>query len=144
LSLAIRRAEPRDAATIVELIGELAAAIGETSPLDEQYLSRYLAFPGSHVLVAEQDREGVGMVAFSVRPNLYHAADSTLIEELDVHAPARGLRVGRALVRAVLQFAEELGCAEVSVPTALENQGALRLYRKEGLTEESVLLEKHM
>jgi hypothetical protein len=84
------------------------------------------------------------MVALPTRPNLYHAAASTLIEELAVRASARGRRAGNALIRAVLEHAEEFGCAEVSLSTSPSNHRALRVYRSHGLTEEYVLLEKHL
>lgn len=144
VSIAIREARPGDEAAIVELIAELAESAGESSPVTQEYVTRYLRSPGNHVLLAEEQGQVVGLLSYSVRPNLYHAADSGLIEELVVRDPYRGRGVGSALLTALLARLTALGCAEVSVTTMPDNERAQQFYRSHGMVDEAVFLEKHL
>jgi GNAT superfamily N-acetyltransferase len=143
MDVSIVAATAADADVIVELIRELAAHSGGTAQTDAAYVRRYLAYPGRTVLLAEVDGERVGVLAYSLNPNLYHAADGCLVEDLFVRPRFRGRGVGRALVARVMAEAARQGWAEVSVSTDRDNHAALGLYRGLGLAEEYVLLEKH-
>ena len=140
----IRQAGPGDEATITALIQELAATYGESSPLTEDYAGDYLATPGNHALLAERGGRAAGLLSYTVRPNLYHAGPTALIEELVVAGSERGHGVGGALLQHLLAHLEAGGCVEVSVSTLAENEGAQRFYRAHGLVDEAVLLEKHL
>jgi ribosomal protein S18 acetylase RimI-like enzyme len=63
---------------------------------------------------------------------------------LVVRGPARNQGIGSALMSEFLKRMAALGCAEVSVATLIENVGAQRFYRSHGLTDDAVLLEKHL
>jgi ribosomal protein S18 acetylase RimI-like enzyme len=139
MSINIRDAGPEDAAAIVRLIAEL----GGQSPVTKEYVESYLSFPGSGVLLAEEGDQTIGLLSYSVRPNLYHAGDSCLIEELIVHEPARGRGVGSALMSELFRRLISTGCAEVSVSTMPGNQRAIKFYKYHGLIDEAILLEKH-
>lgn len=140
----IREARPGDEATITALIRELAAGEGETSPLTEVYARGYLAASGCHVLLAERGGRIAGLLSYSVRPNLYHAGPTALIEELVVAAEERGGGVGGALLEHLLAHLEATDCTEVAVSTMPDNEDAQRFYRAHGLVDEAVLLEKHL
>jgi ribosomal protein S18 acetylase RimI-like enzyme len=144
MDIRVREAGPGDEPAIVDLIQELAAASGEVSPITEDYVREYLATPASHVLLARQARRIAGLLSYSVRPNLYHAGPSALIEEMVVARSQRGQGVGSALLRHLLVHLEATGCTEVSVSTLPDNEGAQRLYRAHGLVDEAVFLEKHL
>jgi ribosomal protein S18 acetylase RimI-like enzyme len=144
MHLNVRDAHPGDEPHIVRLIRELAGTDDEASPITPEYARGYLAFPGSHVLLAEDEDRVIGLLSYSVRPGLYHAGASALIEELVVHAPERGRGVGSALMTELLRRVAALGCAEVSVATMPDNAGAQRLYRAHGLKDEALFLEKHL
>jgi ribosomal protein S18 acetylase RimI-like enzyme len=145
----IREAEKRDAAMIVRLIEELAVSGGEHSPLTEAYVAKYLTSPVSTILLAEipgqigQIGQIVGLLSYSVRPDLYHAGDSCLVEELIVSEAFRGQGIGSALLTALITRLEAAGCAEVSVATMPDNAQAIRFYQKHGLTDAALFLEKH-
>jgi ribonuclease D len=141
--LLIRAASGRDADAIVALIQELAATIHEKSPLGASGVHEYLRSPSCFVLLAELGGRVAGLASYSVRPNLYHARDCCLIEELVVSARARRTGIGRALLEAAIGDAEKRGCAEISVTTSAGNRGARALYRSVGLTDEALLLERH-
>jgi ribosomal protein S18 acetylase RimI-like enzyme len=139
----IRDASPEDAAAVVRLIRELAAADGETTPITEAYAMGFLDAPGSGVLLAEIGDEAVGLISYSVRPNLYHAGYSASIDELVVSSGYRDRGVGGVLIDHLLHHLEALSCVEVSVTTMPGNQGAQRFYRAHGLVDEALFLEKH-
>ena len=141
--ITIREAAAEDTHSVTALITQLAAACGETTPVTDVYVRDYLATPGNKVLLAESRGQVVGLLSYSVRRDLYHAAGSCLIDELVVRDDARGRGVGSALVRELLARMEAIGCAEVSVTVLPCNAGAIRFYRAHGLTDEAVFLEKH-
>ena len=142
-ALLIRPAIASDAAQVALLIRAMAVEAGESSPLGPTFARQYLATSGSGVLLAERVGRAVGLLSFSLRPDLYHAAPVCLAEALFVEAGEREHGVGSALVGALLRLAEERGCAEVSA--GVVNDAALRrFYARHGLVEESVLLERHL
>lgn len=142
--LQIREAGPGDETAITALVRELAAGEGETSPLTEGYARGYLAVPGCHVLLADRGGRIAGLLSYSVRPNLYHAGPTALIEELVVGAEERGSGVGGALLEHLLAHLAATDCTEVAVSTMPDNEGAQRFYHAHGLVDEAVLLEKHL
>jgi ribosomal protein S18 acetylase RimI-like enzyme len=141
--LCVLPATPRDAAEVAALVRELARSTNETSPVDERSVRTFLRRPGCGALLARRSGATLGMVSYTVRPNLYHAADCCLIEELIVSGNARRQGVGRALLEAVTRMARERRCAEISVSTGTDNREALAIYRSAGYTDEAVLLERH-
>jgi ribosomal protein S18 acetylase RimI-like enzyme len=144
VSVAIREARPEDAAIIVEMIRELARGEGDETAVTEAHAAAYLGVPGNGILLAERDGSTLGLISYSIRPNLYHAADSCLIEELIVRRQARGAGVGRRLVEELMRRCIDMGCAEISVSTMPDNERAIRFYRKMGFTDEALFLEKHL
>ncbi len=142
--ISIRSATPEDAPAVLRLIQEMAAGSGGTSPLTIRFVEDYLVSPVSQILLAESGSRVVGLLSYSIRPDLYHAAGSCYIEELVVERSSRGQGVGGALLEAVLQRAAEFGCAEVSLSVMPDNEPAIRLYRQHGLVEEALFLEKHL
>ncbi len=139
----IRAAGPADAAEVVRLVKELAENQNETCPLRDEIVQAYLKFPGCGILLACTGRQVLGMLSYNIRPNLYHAADSCLIEELIVKTGVRAQGIGGMLVSAIMKMAEERGCAEISVSTMPDNQGAIRFYHRHGFGDEAVYLERH-
>ena len=139
----IKLAQTEDAPAIIRLVLEMAAMDGDSSPIDEEYAAYYLSCPHSHALLAEEEGQAVGLLGYTLRPNLYHASDACLIELLIVQEDARGRGVGGALVEELFQRLAALGCAEVSVSVMPDNERAIRFYKSHGLTEEVILLEQH-
>jgi len=143
MGLQIRPAQRADAPRLAALIGQLAASIGESSPLTEEYVQRYLDWPGCDILVAEEGDQVVGLLSYSLHPNLYHAGQVGLIEEFVVDAAVRHRGVGSALMDRLLQQLVAQGCVEVSVSTLLSNLKAISFYRAHGFQDEALLLERH-
>jgi PhnO protein len=143
MKITIRTAVESDSASISRLITELAENSGEASPITAQYAARYLAYPGSHVLLAEIQQQVVGLLSYSIRPNLYHAGDSCLIEEFIVQQSARAQGIGGQLLEALFRQLASLNCVEVSVTTMPDNQQAISFYKSHGMVDEALFLEKH-
>lgn len=144
MTLRLHDATEADVTAIVRLIAELAEGYDISNPLTEEYARECLAFPGSHVLLAEAGGQAVGLLSYSVRPDLFHAAPSCQIDELVVQQAERGKGVGSALLAEVLRRAAALGCVEVSVTVMPDNEDAQRLYRAHGLVDEALYLETHL
>jgi ribosomal protein S18 acetylase RimI-like enzyme len=144
MPVTIRHAGPGDEPAVVELVQELSVAFDYPSPVDEHYVRHYLASAVSDVLLAVDEGAPVGLLSYAIVPGLFHAADSGLIESLVVAEGRRGEGIGRQLLERALRLLEEAGCAEVSVSTDADNEAAQKVYFDAGLTEASVLLEKHI
>lgn len=144
MTVTIRDATAADAAAIVDLIAELADAEDWPLELTAAYVPAYLTFPGARVLLAEHDDEAVGLLAYCVRPGLFHAGDVGYIDELVVAPSARRTGVATRLLQTAMGRMAEHGCKEISLSTGLDNAEAQRLYRSLGLTDESLLLERHL
>jgi ribosomal protein S18 acetylase RimI-like enzyme len=112
--------------------------------IDEHYVRHFLASPVSDILLAVDDEAAVGLLSYAMMPGLFHAADSGLIESLVIAEGRRGEGIGRLLLQTAVRLLEEAGCAEISVSAAAANEAAQKLYFEVGLTEASVLLEKHV
>ena len=84
------------------------------------------------------------MLSCWIHSNLYHAGLVCQIEELVVLEGERGQGTGSRLIEAAVRLAERRGCAEISVSTGADNAAARRLYTDAGLTETSVLHERHV
>jgi ribosomal protein S18 acetylase RimI-like enzyme len=139
----IREATCDDADKIVRLIQELATNVDEPSLITTCYVCHSIKTPGFGVLLAEESGQVVGLLSYSIRPSLFHSANSGLIEDLVVDKAFRGKSIGSALLEEFMSQMEAMGCAEVSVTTMPDNTGAQRFYRTHGLVDEAVYLEKH-
>ena len=87
--------------------------------------------------------EVLGLVSFSFRPSLYHAADTCLVDELVVQPHARSKGIGALLLDEAIRLAGDHGCAEISLSVMASNAEALRFYRRHGFEDEALLLEHH-
>ena len=143
MPVTVREAGPGDEAAIVRLGREMAEGELWGSPVDEHYVRHFLASSAAGVLLARDGGEAVGLLSYCMTPGLFHAADSGLIELLVVTGARRGEGIGRRLVDTALRLFEEAGCAEASVSTGEANDPAQHVYREAGLTETSLLLERH-
>ena len=144
MAVTIRPAGPGDEPAVVELVQELAVTFDQPTTVDEHYVRHFLASPVSDVLLALDDDAVVGLLSYAMIPGLFHAADSGLIESLVIAEGRRGEGIGRRLLQTAVRLLEETGCAEISVSAAAANEAAQKLYFDLGLTEASVLLEKHI
>ena len=141
--LIIRDADQRDDARVAELIAELAVGEDVTSGVSSELVSAYRDHPDSGIVVAEIGGQVVGALTYFVRPGLFHGGPWGYIDELIVTGAAQGQGVGDALVAEVMRRFEVAGCKEAAVATVFGNDRAAALYRKHGLVDEALQLERH-
>lgn len=93
------------------------------------------------VLVAELDRQVVGFV--TVSQHRHWAGDTdAYIGELVVAPDYEGRGIGKALVRAALDWARSQGYQRVAVATGAANTAARALYASLGFDDEDVTLSR--
>ena len=142
-AVTVRDARPDEAAAVAELIHELARIESVDSDVTARHVRAYQERDDSGIIVAELDGRVAGALTFFVRPGLFHGGHWGCLDELIVTATARGRGVGDALVTEALRRFVAAGCREATVSTASDNDRAVALYRKHGLVDESLQLEKH-
>lgn len=143
MELEIRSATASDIPEVERLVRELALLEGLMLQFPPGFAAGYLSHPETEVLLARENGQVVGLLSCWTHPNLFHAGLVCLIEELIVVGDARNRGVGAGLLEAAVRFAQQRGCAEISVSTLPSNQGALKFYRRHGFTDEALLLERH-
>jgi ribosomal protein S18 acetylase RimI-like enzyme len=140
----IRQASDADAPAIVRLVQELAESGGEHSPINAVYAVYFLHQSNCFVLLAEAEGQTIGLLSYQMKPDLYHASETCYIAELIVSNGFRDRGVGSALMENLIERMISQDCVEISVSTMPNNQGAIRFYKKHGLVDEAVLLERHL
>ena len=141
--VAIREAGPGDEAAVVRLVVEMGRDFAHGTPVDEAFVRRYLDRAGAHILLAVGPEGPVGLLSYSVTLDLYHAAPAGEIEDVAVTPAAQGSGIGEALVREAMRRLVAEGCVEIGVITSRDNRRAQRVYRRAGLTDELVCLQRH-
>lgn len=128
--ITIRRLEAGDIGPLEGMITDLAAHHGDMAMADEVTLKRDCLGndPWLHVWVAERSGEMVGYMACQRRVQLQSGKRGCDLHHLFVAPAARGEGIGRALVRAARQWAEDETCAVVMVGTDPENIRAQAFY----------------
>ena len=92
--------------------------------------------PAMTLIVAEDNGEVVGLASISRRPQLRLAADLITIDELVVADKARGVGLGRALLKHVKAMAGSSGARRLELETNRARESYRRhFYVKNGFTE---------
>jgi RimJ/RimL family protein N-acetyltransferase len=142
-ALRVRRAEPADAAALVEL----AEAVGSEPegwlisenrwrPVGDErrYLKAVRRHPDAAVFVAETDAGVVGRLSISRDPHpaSRHVADLGLM----VAAAARRQGVGAALLEQAVAWAGSSGIRKLELHVFPHNQPAIHVYERFGFVQE--------
>jgi ribosomal protein S18 acetylase RimI-like enzyme len=144
MALIIRAAKNGDAEDIVELIKDWASASGDYSPVTILYVEMYLNSPSDHILIAEWNHQFAGLLAYSLRSDLWHAAPCCQIEDVVVNPMFRGKGIGTELLKFIVERAKQERYAEISLTVGKDNLKAQELYKRLGFDEEAICLEKHI
>jgi len=131
--ISIRRATPDDAATVHDLIRDLAEhqdqGWGVTVTADD--LRPLLSRPEVGYLIAERDGRAIGYVSWLRRISFWSGQDYLHLDDLYVSAAERGNGVGEHLMRAIAEAADG---KMIRWEVAEANVGAQRFYERIGAT----------
>jgi ribosomal protein S18 acetylase RimI-like enzyme len=104
-------------------------------PAREDATARFLADPNHHLLIAYLDDRPVGFVS-GVEVTHPDKGTEMFLYELAVDGPYRRRGIARALVTALGELAQELGCYGMFVLTAHDNDAGLATYSTPGVRRE--------
>lgn len=136
----IRLATPADAPALAHLNHLFNKVL-----LPADLLASRLADP-QHVeiaLVAELQQKLVGFAGLRLVPTLFYTRPHAELTELFVEEPYRKLGLGRALVQAAEQLAQQRGATFLFILTGFDNEPALALYHQLGYQDEDLALLKY-
>lgn len=151
----IRRAQKKDMEQIDKLLFQVCLVhhngrpdlfkYGARKYTDEQ-LTAIIHDDERPIFVAadEQDRvQGYAFCVFQQHPNdnILTSIKTLYIDDLCVDETLRGQHIGRALYEAVLRFAKEQGCYNVTLNVWSCNESAMRFYESCGLKPYKVGME---
>jgi ribosomal protein S18 acetylase RimI-like enzyme len=129
----VRLATSEDAADVARLIGGFRDWQGRALPDDATIadtVRQLLADLNTDFLVAGDPAAGVCQLRY--RLSVWTGTEDCCLEDLFVHADARGSGLGRELVGAALERARQRGCARMDLDANEANEPALELYRSVG------------
>ena len=150
----IRKAEARDLEAVNGLLRQVLAVHHKGRPdlfnLATKYapeeLKALLQNDETPVFVGADEEGHVLGHGFCVLQHsggqLMEEHDTLYIDDICVDEAARGLGVGRALYDAILGFARERGCHNVTLNVWSCNPGAMKFYEKMGLVPYKVGMEQ--
>jgi ribosomal protein S18 acetylase RimI-like enzyme len=126
----IERVTEADEALVASVAALLPQLAPQLAPPDLAALRELVATSGTHLLVAREQDDVLGMltlVLFRV-PTGFHG----WIHDVVVDGAARGRGIGEALTREALGIARDAGATTVELTTRPEREAANRLYRRLG------------
>ena len=113
---------------------------------DEALLLRWFAgeAPQSHVHVAIDDDNLLGLTIVTLRPELLSQEPSAHLEAIVVSERARGMGVGRALMENAESAVRRLGALSMSLHVFARNSGAREFYDRCGYDGELLRYTKQL
>lgn len=152
----IRRAKERDMDKIMELLNQVLTIHHEGRPdlfkgnctkYTERELRELIHNPQTPILVAVDEAEEVLGYAFcqlqqKSDDNILTDIKTLYIDDLCVDETLRGQNIGGKLYEAVLGFARDEGCYNVTLNVWSCNETAMHFYEKCGLVPQKVGMEK--
>ncbi len=152
----IRKAKPQDLEGIKSLLLQVLTVHHNGRPdifkgncrkyTDEQILE-IISSDKTPVLIAADEDGSVMGYAFCIfqqhiDSNILTDIKTLYIDDLCVDENIRGEHIGSALYNAVLDFARENGCYNVTLNVWSCNEGAMKFYEKMGLVPQKIGMEK--
>jgi GNAT superfamily N-acetyltransferase len=137
----VRAARPSDASPLVELIRELGHEIDEKTVRSNLTTLKTL---GETPLVAELDRDVVGLVGVHRMVTVHRPAPVGRMPVLVVAKAAQGHGIGRMLVDAAEQWCRDRGCGLIEVTSNDRRAEAHAFYRHMGYERTSMRFMKRL
>ena len=134
--LTVRRARPRDTATILRLIRGLAAyerlsheVKASVARLRQHGFGRRRYF---EALICQRGQRPIGFALYFFTYSTFVGRPSLYLEDLFVLPSERGQGAGRLLLRALARIAVERGCGRMEWAVLHWNRPAIRFYERLG------------
>jgi ribosomal protein S18 acetylase RimI-like enzyme len=105
--------------------------------LDREALSRHLADPASHLLIAYVGDSPAGMARAMELLRVDRPEKQMFLYEIGTDEEFQRRGVARALIEELKRFSAERGCFEMFVNTGETNRPAMRLYETTGGVREN-------
>jgi ribosomal protein S18 acetylase RimI-like enzyme len=137
----VREAAPRDSEAVSALLGELGFPTGAA---DIRRRLPRLRKAGEPVLVAVEEEEVLGCLAWHVTPVLHRPAPVGRVTMMVVAKEARRRGIGAALLEAAEKRLAAAGCGLVEVTSNIELGGAHAFYRARGFERTSYRFAKKL
>ena len=150
----IRRAQKKDMKQIDELLEQVDLVHHKGRPdlfkigrkYNDEQLLVIIEDDNTPILVAVDEEDRVLGYAFCVfkqymDDNILTDIKTLYIDDLCVYEHLRGQHVGRTLYEAVLQFAREHNCYNVTLNVWALNESAMKFYEKCGLKPQKIGME---
>ncbi|HEU4428249.1 MAG TPA: GNAT family N-acetyltransferase, partial [Myxococcota bacterium] len=136
----VRVAATADSAALATVVAAFRDHLKADGPSDSQIAARLPVLLGDTTIefaCAWRDGRAVGYTHTRFYDSLWAAGQEALLEDLYVLPEARGLGVGRALLRHAIRRACQRGARALGLTTNEQNETAQSLYRGEGLRPQS-------
>ena len=131
----VRRAEPRDADVVLDLLAHLGRPpVADDPDPQRQVFLDHLAFDDAAVFVVEDEGDVVGMASLWIRPRLSWTAPEAWLADLYVDPARRRRGAARGLVDACVREARRRGCRRLLLESALHRDDAHAFYEACGFT----------
>ncbi len=138
----LREATIEDAPGVHALAGELAEAVGDARPDEEDVRARLeelLEEPRARVFVVEVGGELAGVASLWIKPDLAHGDAAVEIPMLVVSGEHRRAGIGKLLVSRVRKIAAEHDATVVELVATRANVAAQDFYNSLGFVEADVV-----
>jgi ribosomal protein S18 acetylase RimI-like enzyme len=133
--VAVRRAEPDDAAAVARLLYEFNTEFGEPTPDVGVLGARVRELIASGTIVVLLAGEGpAGLAQFRFLRSLWSGGLDLYLEEVYVVPALRGSGIGRALLEATMETGRQAGATHVDLNTGETDTAARALYESAGFT----------
>jgi len=137
-SITIRPASARDAVVVHAMIVELAASMQNEAKVSatRQDIASALSGndPAIHALLAERDREPVGVALFFLTYSTWRGTRGVYLQDIYVTESERGSGLGRQLLGHVASWANERDANHLRLSVDRKNAAAQSFYKQLGLS----------
>lgn len=135
MTAATRRATPRDAAHLAELLHAFNTEFDTETPGVEVLAGRLRTLLGGTSTFAVLGGDpAVGLALVTLRPNVWSEGPVALLDEMYIEPAHRGGGVGGAVLRHMVEICRELGVAAIEINVDESDAAAMRFYERHGFS----------